>query len=316
MALLFPSSPTHLDNYTDPNQAIWQYDSDGPYWTVITSTTRKNFSGIKRSSSGTFDLTTSYTAVDFDTADFSVDSYYVSDSRFQAPTTGFYRLSIILNSNSNGEGSSYTIQIRKNGIAIDTSTLGPNQFASYDETLDLVAGDYVEVWAKETTGTGGFTTNSLLTFYRIGYSPGTGISNHSAFSGVRATLTLAASTTSTPTATSWAATDFNANANVLGDLYWFNSVPTRITVRSDGYYKIRCFVKAGTSGSSNSYTATIRKNGSTSLTTVNLSPNDFVDLDEIYSLVEDDYLELMISNSDNTGNILPTTYLELVREGV
>ena len=47
-----------------------------------------------------------------------------------------------------------------------------------------------------------------------------------------------------------------------------------------------------------------------------MSANDFIELDELFYLLADDYLELMVSNSDNTGAILSTSYVELVREGV
>jgi hypothetical protein len=152
--------------------------------------------------------------------------------------------------------------------------------------------------------------------YRIGFAPGTGISNHNAFSGVRAIRGGGFNTTSTLTAVTWNSAEFNANANVLGDLYWYQSVPDRLTVRATGYYKVRCFVQSGTAGSTNSYTITLRKNGTTAIDSITMDANDTLDLDIILYLQEDDYLELMVSNSDNTGSILDTTYLELVREGV
>lgn len=314
--LIFPISPAHLDTYTDGNQAIWQYDSDGPYWNVITSTTRKNFSGVKANLIAGFDLTSSYQLVEFDDIKFEVDTYSTTPTgRFIAPTTGFYRISVIVFSTSVGSGSSYDINIRKNGSNLNTTTIGPNQSTTYDQTLSLVAGDYIEVFAKEPNG-GALTLTSEFTMYRLGYAPGTGISNHNAFSGVRVIPSGAVNTTSSATAVTWSSADFNVNANVLGDLYWYNSVPNRVTVRNDGYYKFRCFVQAGTGGAANSYTINVRKNGTTSLVSTTLSANDFVELDEIFILLEDDYIELMISNSDNTGSILSTTYLELVREGV
>ena len=52
------------------------------------------------------------------------------------------------------------------------------------------------------------------------------------------------------------------------------------------------------------------------LTSITMSANDFIELDEIYQFNTDDYIELVISNSDNTGSILATSYLEIVREGV
>ena len=317
MALNFPTSPAHLDQYTDPNLAIWQYDSDGPYWSVITSTTRKNFSGAKATIGADFGLANVFEKLDFAVEEFDIDNYYPgSQGTFTVPTTGYYRILIILFSGTGGEGSSYTFDIRKNGASIQLGTIGPNQSTVYDQTLSLVSGDYLEVFAKESTSTGTTLGASQFNIYRLGFSPGPGISNHNAFSGVRATTNTSVSTTSAATAISWSGTDFNANANVNGDLYWFNSVPNRVTVRATAYYKVRSYVKAGTAGSSDSYTITLRKNGTTSLTSITLSANDFVDLDEVYSLAEDDYLELMISNSDNIGSVTSDTYLEVTREGL
>ena len=318
--LIFPLSPTHLDKYTDPNNAIWQYDSDGPYWNVITSTTRKNFSGVKLENTSAFSLTDDIEIIEFDTFEFNIDNYYRgTPGRVIVPSTGFYRVFISIFTGSQGNGSSYTIEIKKNGLVIETSTAGPNQNISYDQTLNLNEGDYVEVFGKESTGTGTVTANSNFVVYRVGFAPGTGISNHAAFSGARAILNASSNATSTPTAVSWNDVDFNANANVGGDLYWYNTEPNRLTVKADGYYKARCFVQTSSAGSLNSYTLTLRKTTSGSpsnLTTINMSANDFIELDEIFELVADDIVELMLSNSDNTGAILDTSYLELVREGV
>lgn len=317
-ALNFPLSPTHLDLYTDPNQAVWQYDSDYTYWNVITSTTRKNFSGVKVQPQIDNSLSSSYSVINFDTREFDVDGYTTSSAGvFKAPTTGFYRVSIILYSSPQGSGSSYTVQVIKNGSnVLETSTMGPNQSISYDESLSLVAGDTIQVKAKEAASVGSILNESKFTFYRLGFAPGTGISNHNAFSGVRVNVSADINTTSTPTAITWGSTAFNANANVNGDLFWFSSDADRVTVRTSGFYKIRSFVQSGADGSSNSYTITLRKNGATAVDTISMSANDFVDLDVILELAEDDFLELLISNSDNTGTILSNTYLELVREGV
>ena len=318
--LIFPNSPTHLQTYADPNQAIWQFDSDGPYWNVITTTTRKNFSGVKLENSAPFSLTATTEIVEFDTFPFNIDNYYQgTPGRITVPTTGFYRVQVSLFSGTEGSGSSYTIEIRKNGIAIETTSLGPNQNTSFDETLSLNANDYLEIFAKEATGTGTLLANSNFVVYRIGFAPGTGISNHVAFSGARGTLNAVGNTTNTPTAVTWNDTTFNANANVQGDFYWYNTVPTRFGVRANGYYKIRAFVESSSAGSNDSYTIALRKTSAatpTDLTSVTMSANDFVELDEIFYLLEDDYIELMISNSDNTGSILSTSYLEIVREGV
>ena len=118
-ALQFPASPAHLGLYTDPNQAVWQYDSDSTVWDVITSTTRKVFSGVKASTAAAFDLTATFTDVPFNTVEFNIDNYY-SDNNVKsiAPTTGFYRVLVSLFSDSSGTGSSYTARIYKNTTII------------------------------------------------------------------------------------------------------------------------------------------------------------------------------------------------------
>lgn len=318
--LIFPTSPTHLDTYTDPNQAIWQYDSDGPYWNVITSTTRKNFSGAKMENLTSFSLTSDLDKIDFQDAEINIDTYFEgTPGKLVVPSTGFYRVFVSLFTGSEGNGSSYTFEIRKNGIKIEESTAGPNQNISYDETLSLNAGDYIEIFGKESTGTGTLNIGCNFMVYRLGFAPGTGISNHNAFSGVRAILNANANATSIATAVSWNTVDFNANANVLGDLYWYNTQADRLTVRADGFYKARAFVATSSAGSNDSYTITLRRTRgitTTTLTTTTMSANDFIELDEIYELQEDDFIELMLTNGDNTGALLSTSYLELVREGV
>lgn len=318
-ALNFPSTPTHLDTYTDPNQAVWQYDSDGTYWNVITSTTRKNFSGIKRYLSSSVFFNSSSEAIEWDSTEYEIDNYALgSETRIYIPTTGFYRVYVNLETNTAGEGSSYTFNLKLNNDILETISCGPNQSVNYDQTLELVAGDYLDIFGQETTSTGGITDASEFTVYRIGYAPGTGISNHSAFSGARVILNAALNTTSVESSVGWSDVDFNANANVLGDLYWYNSVDDRLTVRTSGYYKIRSFVQTGEDGSGGSYRVRIRKNGAagTYIDTVDLSPNDFADFDQVVYLAEDDFIELRVTNTDNVGNIKENSYLELVREGV
>lgn len=318
-ALTFPAAPAHLDTYTDPNQAVWQYDSDGPFWNVITSTTRKMFSGAKIELTGTSTISSTDNVLGFSSVIHNVDAYYNSDNigRLTVPTTGFFRVQVVLFTGSQGNGASYTFKVRKNGTEILTSsTVGPNQTVEYDETMLMNAGDYVEILGAESTNTGTVSTDSYFSLYRLGFSPGTGISNHNAFSGVRVVRTNNFATSSTPTAVQWQTADFNANANVLGDVFFATAVPDRITSLTSAYYKIKSFVQTSGDGSTDSYTITIRKNGSITLYNVTLSANDISQLDELIYLNEDDFLEMLVSNSDNTGSVLNTVYLELVREGV
>jgi len=317
VALNFPASPTHLDQYTDPNQAVWQYDSDGPFWNVITNTTRKNFSGSRRRIQTSFDVTETLSAIEFLTEDFSVDNYFGgSSTRATVPTTGFYRVYVSLFTSTGGSGASYTAELRKNGVALFTVNLGPNQNVNFDETLSLVAGDYIEVFASEGASVGQFTDESEFLVYRIGFAPGTGISNHNAFSGARAVLNAAVNTTNSATPISWFTTDFNANANVIGDLFWYSGAPDRLTVRTSGFYRCRSFVRTNSFGGSETYTIEIKKNNVTTIDTITMGPNDQLDFDEVLELASDDFIQLIISNSDNTGAVTDETYLELVREGV
>lgn len=321
-ALTFPANPSHLDLYTDPNQAKWQWDSDNTVWDVITSTTRKNFSGVKRNIINTdFSVTNSYLPIEFEVSQYEVDNYFVnSDTTATAPSTGYYRIISNIFTGTEGSGASYTVELRKNNVELYMIQFGPNQSITIDETLSLVAGDYINLYVKENVGVGTLLAASTFTMYRLGYSPGTGISNHNAFSGVKTIITQAFNTTSTPQPISWGTTDFNANANVLGDLYWYSAVQERVTARTTGFYSCKIFAQAGTAGSGNSYTVTLKKNrnlpSEADLFTISISPNDFVQLDETLNLLEDDFLELMVSNSDNTGSFTTDTYLELVREGV
>lgn len=321
-ALQFPASPAHLSTYNDPNQAVWQYDSDSTVWNLITSTTRKVFSGVKASLPANFDLTSTYQTVPFDTIEFNVDNYFqLTNDKGIAPSTGFYRILVSIFASSTGTGASYNAGVYKNDSElIDDINFGANQNVNLDVTLSLVEGDFISVKAKESTGLGVLNPETNFTMYRLGFAPGTGISNHSAFSGVKVINTQAVSTTSTPTAVTWGDVEFNANSNVLGDLYWYNNEATRLTPRTSGYYKVRSFIETGSAGSSNSYTITLQttdpSNVDTVIDTITMSPNDQLELDQTLYIQSDHFMRLFVSNSDNTGTILPSIYLELVREGV
>lgn len=317
MPLNFPDSPSTNDTYTDSNSAVWQFD--GVKWDVITSATKRFFSGAKVANSTTINLTATSSAITWDTESFDVDNYFDSGlpSRLKAPLTGFYRVVSAITTSSDGVGSNYNIQLRKNGTTVINSTnLGANQTAVYDEIIELNQDDYVEIYASESGAVGDLLSSSTFEIHRMGLSIGTALSANQAFSGARATLTAAENATSTETAVPWDATDFNVNADILGNTYWDGGTPSRLTVKTDGYYRVKSFIEAGTSGSTDSYTLSLKKNGSTVLETASLSPNDFVDLDEIYSLLDNDYIELYIKDSDNVGSITLNSYLEIVRLGL
>jgi hypothetical protein len=318
MPLDFPSSPNTNDTYTDDNSAVWQYD--GVKWNVITGVTKTAFSGVKAVLDADFTLTATSTAIPFDTEEFDTESYFTltSDTRFTISRNGFYRINAHITPGTAGSGSSYTIKIKKNGTTdLATVSAAPNQEVIFDETIELAQNDYIEVFADESTASG--TIESDTTFfelYRTGLALASEISHWESFSGVRANLDSAVATNTTSTALSWDSVDFNQNADVLGTNYWAAGTPTRITVKVTGYYRTYSFIATNSQGSDSSYTIILKKNGSTNLETATLNASNEAQLDEIYYLTANDYLELFVDNSDNTGQILDTAYLEVVRLGV
>lgn len=317
MALNFPSSPTNGQTYTDGNNVRWEYD--GTKWNVTLSQLQKLFSGAKILLGSNVALTATNTAISFGTESYDTDSYFATsaNTKITVNRNGFYRINSLILTDALGSGSSYTVNVVKNGATnLTTTSLGPNQSATYDEIVELVSGDYIEIKASESGAAGSLLDDTMLEVVRLGLTLGTGITQYDAFSGVRATLSAAVNMTSTATGVSWAATTFDGNADITGANYWSSGSATRLTVGTTGYFRIKSFVATGTAGSSNSYTIAIKKNGSTTLATINMSANETLEFDEIYSLSDDDYIELVASNSGSVGTLLSTTYLELVRLGV
>jgi hypothetical protein len=320
MPLNFPSSPVNGDTYTDTNGSVWRFD--GVKWDVITNTAKRLFSGARVVLGSNFALTETPTAINGGVTasiPFDTDQYFrnATPTRIIAPQNGFYRINIVLTSANVGDGASYTVALKRNGsFTITTNDFGANQSIVFDEVLQLNANDYVEVYASDSLGSGYIATGSFIEINLLGLAVGTGISSFNAFSGVRTLLSSAFSASSTNTAVSWSDTSFDQNADVLGSEYWSELNTTRLTIKVTGYYRVRSFVETNNVGTENSYTVSLKKNGTTILETINMSANDFVLLNNLYILNADDYLELIISNSGNSGAITTESYLELSRQGV
>ncbi len=318
MALDFPNSPSENDTYTDDNSAVWQYD--GVKWNVITGVTKTAFSGVKIVLDADYTLSAISTAIPFDTETFDTEAYFTisQDTRVTIPRNGFYRLNAHITAGSGGSGSSYTIKIKKNGTTdIATISVANTQSAVFDEILELAQNDYIEIFADESNATGAIdASETFFEISRSGLSLSSEVSHWSSFSGVRATISSALNPTSTPTAISWDGTDFNQNADVLGSDYWVSGTASRITVKVTGYYRVKSFIATNTQGSEDTYTITLKKNGTTNLESTSLSASNELSLDEVYSLSANDYLELFVDNSESTGQFLTSTYLEVVRLGV
>lgn len=318
MPLNFPSSPTALQTYTDDNGTVWEYD--GTKWGVITSTSKKLFSGAKVRLTTVASLTSTPTALDFDVEDFDIGNYYDFNqaSKFTISQTGYYKIAGTFYTGSSGSGESYSFLLKKNGNTIlTTQTSSANQSANYDDTIFLNTNDYLEIFVSESTSTGTLLIGSYVEVQRLGFSAGSTINLADIFSGVRTIVNSDINLTSTATAVSWSSTSFNENADTFGNVYWAAGTPTRITIKTTGYYNIRSFLTTSSSGAVNSYVITLRKNNTTNIvSSVNLGPNDSANIDELFSFVANDYIELFVSNTGATGSILSSVYLELIRVGV
>jgi len=313
----FPSAPSTNDTYTDDNAAVWQYD--GEKWDVITRSTKRAFVGSKATLSVDYSLGSTAAAVPWSSTNFDTGSFWSAStpSRFSITENGFYRVNAQVQATDSGSGSSYTFSVRKNGITITSTTIAPNQFAVFDDIVELAVGDYVELYASESTSAGGIdSTTSFFEVVQVGLSLGTGISSWSAFSGARTYLTSAFNVSSTVTGISWTGTQYDQNADVLGAQYWSSGAASKFTVKVTGYYRIKSEITTSDAGASDSYTVALNKNDTTDLETTTIGPNTTLLLDEIYNLSADDFVEINISNSGNIGSVGNTAYLEITRLGV
>jgi len=313
MALIFPPTPSLGDTYTDDNSVVWQYN--GTVWNVITGTVKKLFNGVKLKIASTFTLTDTSTAISWDTEVFDTGQYFniAQPTRITIPQTGYYLVNTVAFADSSGAG--YDIDLKLNGSSvITTGIFNPNQSAEYYETLLLNEGDYLELFASDNESTGGITNSSFFEVIQLGLGVGTGVNPSAAFSGVRTSLNPAFNVTSTPTAIAWTSTEFDTNANALALTYWSAGAPSRLTVKSNGYFSVQAYIQLGSAGQN--YTITLRKNGTTTLATnTGLSPSDQLWIEETYQLVADDYIEILASESGGSGTITTDAHLELIRQG-
>lgn len=312
MALNFPATPTTGQQYTDPNAVVWEYD--GVKWNVVTGTANKMFSGCKISLSANLNLTANSTAVTFDSEQYDTDSYFTvsAPKRITFSRDAFYRINLSVYTGTSG--ASHVITLKKNGsTTLANTVIAPNQYTNYDQIVQFSESDYIELYASDTAATGYLTTGTNIEMTRVGFAQGTNIPSALAFSGVRTVLTSTYNTTNTATAIAWASTNFNQNANPAGDFYWSAGTPNRITIGLTGFYRIKGEIFAGpTEG----LTINVRKNGSTSIATTSIPANGYGELDDIYQLNQNDYIELVANDTTSIGTITANTYLEVVRLGV
>lgn len=317
-AMNFPSNPTSGQQYTDDNGIVWEYISSKTVWEVLRDDKLKDFYGAKATLTTAVALTSTSTAVTFDTEVFDIGSYYnlAQPTRLTVTNPGFYRINLLVVVSNLGSGASYTFAVKKNGSTNLTSTpAGPNQSVSYDEIVQLLAGDYIELYASESDNIGEISPGSFFEIENVGDPVGSAQSPATAFSGLKLDLSTTQALTSSLAPIAWSSADFNTNADINGNVYWNISSASKATIYTTGYYRIKAFIQAGTQGSDSSYQIQLRFDNSPVVSS-SLSPNDSLDLDDMYNLTSASYIQFFASESGNIGEIATGSFFELIRLGV
>lgn len=316
-ALNFPSSPSAGTQYTDDNSAVWEFD--GVKWNIVTNATKRFFDGAKVTTSANISLTASSVATIFDTEEFDTGDYFsvVDGGKLTVIETAYYRISGTFFTGTNGSGDSYAATLKKNGTQeLTTETFAANQSAFYDNIIQLNAGDYLEIYSSEATATGSLLVGSYVEIQKLGTIPASGVSPFNTFSGASLTTSSAVALTSTPTGVIWTSARFDLNADVAGNTYWSVSTPSRLTVKQTGYFRIKALIYTGTSGTGDSYTIALKKNGSVNLANTTVSASSTLLINETFNLTQNDYIEIVASESGAVGTITTDSYIEITRLGV
>jgi hypothetical protein len=318
MPLTFPASPTIGQQYPDQNGTVWKYNGFG--WEPYLGSSFKIFNGSKAITTSNLNLAATPSAISWNSIEYNQGELfsYLTPTRFTAKEAGFYNVHLNLFTGSFGSGNSYTITIKKNGDTTLSETYsGPNQAIVYDEIIFFQLGEYIEIFATESTASGIITTDTVMEFTFVGASASTTTFNtYNLFSGVKTKLNAVENLTNVNTAIQWDTTTFNINADVSGNVYWTSGQSSNVSIYTTGYYRVQMYIQTESGGSTNSYTVNLRKNNSSTLETARLSPNDFISYDEIIKLNTNDYLRVEAAESGSAGAISPSSYITVTRVGV
>lgn len=316
--LSFPANPTNGQQYTDPNGKVWEFD--GTKWNISAASGAKQFFGTKVSLSTEVFLTNALTEIVWDSEEIDTAQFFnlSAPSNITIPRTGYYRIHLAVYTGQEGNGASYTVNLKRNTTVLVNETMAAFQSGVYDFTLLLEAGDVITLLGSESNDIGRFIEGTYLEVQLVGYTFGGALVPGFEFSGVKAELQSDVSVSSTVNTINWTSGDivYNLNANAAGNIYWDSGQASRFTISTTGYYRLRSFILTGPDGSDGSYTIEILKNG-TAIETVSLGANESAELDETYYFTTNDYLEVSHSNIENLGTIKAgQTFFELTRLGV
>jgi hypothetical protein len=316
MTLIFPSSPTTGQEYTDSNGKVWVFD--GIKWDIASAVGIKQFFGTKVVLNEEYFLTKNLNAVEFDVSAYDTNGFFMEEmpTKIIIPRTGYYRINALIIAGQEGFGASYIIQLKRNNSLLVNDTISSFQSAKYDEVRLSNAGDTIELFAAEIEGVGTLLADTFIEVHLQGYTFAAAVSRGYEFSGVRAETVENINLSSTSNAIAWDNIIYNVNADAAGDLYWDELESSKFIIQTSGYYRIRSFIESGPNGSQNSYVIIIKLNDE-EFELVQLGPNDTAELDATYFFDATDYLEVYVENSDNVGTLLAgATYFEIIRLGV
>lgn len=128
------------------------------------------------------------------------------------------------------------------------------------------------------------------------------------FNGVKVEFTTNYALTSTLTAVNWDAEGYDTGS------YWAAGQPSRITIPQTGYYSINLLLFAGAAGSG--YEISLKKNGSTVLTTGTINLNQSGQYYETMQLNANDYIELYAKEASAIGTLTTSSFLEVQQMGL
>lgn len=153
--------------------------------------------------------------------------------------------------------------------------------------------------------------NGLIWKYNgVAWQPNVG-SGTRLFVGAKVKLTTAESLSATSTAIPWDEEVYDS-----GNLVNLAVYDKRLVAVETGYYRINARLFTGSGGSGNSYTFTFKKNGSTTIATVNAGANQGVVFDDIVYLALGEYVELYASETNATGTLTSDSIIEFIQAGV
>lgn len=129
------------------------------------------------------------------------------------------------------------------------------------------------------------------------------------FDGVKCKIATDYNLTDTSTAISFDNIEID-----VGD-YHSSILPTRVTINKTGFYRINLSLFSSSIGAA--YNVSIKKNGTTELSSAAFSPSQFINYDEILELNSGEYIQVYVSETSSTGAILSSGFtLEVTREGL